>query len=166
MSSTGGKELKVFSDADWGASINRRRSITGYLVQYEGFPISWKSKKQLTVYRSSTEAEYRTMSSTAVEIVWLVGLFQEVGVSISQPLSLFSDSTSALQIDVNHERTKHIDIDCHLMIQDELLVTIYLPSIEQPTVILTKALGTTSHSHFMAKLRMKNIFKAPILSGV
>lgn len=73
------------------------------------------------------------MASTVAEIVWLVGLFQELGTSISLPVSLYSDSTSAIQIaakPVFHERTKHIDIDCHFIrekVQDGLLVTTYIP---------------------------------------
>ena len=74
------------------------------------------------------------MASTVAEIVWTVGLFQELGVDISLLVSIHSDSTSALQIAINpvfHERTKHIDIDCHFIrekIQDGLLITAYLPS--------------------------------------
>ena len=86
------------------------------------------------------------MASTVVEIVWTVGLFQELGVDISLSVYVYLDSTSALQIAVNpvfHERTKHIDIDCHFIrekIKDGLLITAYLPSSEQPADILTKAL--------------------------
>jgi len=74
------------------------------------------------------------MASTVAEIVWLVGLFQELGTSISLPVSLYSDSTLIIQIAANpafHERTKHIDIDCHFIrekVQDGLLVTTYIPS--------------------------------------
>lgn len=134
MSSTGGNNLQVFCDADWGSCINSRRSITRYLIKYGDSPVSWKSKKQVTVSRSSTEAEYRAMASTVAEVVWAVGLFQELGVVISLPVPVYSDSTSALQIAANsmfHERTKHFDIDCHFIkekIQDGLLITAYLPS--------------------------------------
>ena len=95
MSSIGGDSLQVFCDADWGSCINSRRSITGYLIKYGESLISWRSKKQVTVSRSSAEAEYIAMASTVAEIVWTVGLFQELGVDISLPVSVYSDSTSA-----------------------------------------------------------------------
>ncbi|WMV41675.1 hypothetical protein MTR67_035060 [Solanum verrucosum] len=99
MSAEKGAQLKVFCDADWGR-VNSR-SITGYLVQYGTSPISWKSKKQVTVSRSSAEVEYRAMASPTAGVVWLTGLLQELGVELATPVPLFTDSKSALQIVAN-----------------------------------------------------------------
>lgn len=171
MSTTGDDLLKVYCDIDWGACINNRRSITGYLVHYGNSPILWKSKKQATVSRSSAEAEYRAMASSVAETIWMTGLFKELGVEIKVPVSLFFDSKSTLQIATNpvfHERTKHIDIDCHFTrekIQEGLIVTAYLPSTEQPADLFTKGLGRSLHMHLMSKLGMKNIFIASSLRG-
>ncbi|CAN6705605.1 unnamed protein product [Malus baccata var. baccata] len=63
--SRGSLQLKAFSDADWAGDPNDRRSTTGLVVFLGNSPISWSSKKQLTVSRSSTEAEYRALSSTS-----------------------------------------------------------------------------------------------------
>ena len=111
------------------------------------------------------------MASTVAKVVWSVCLFQELGVVISLPVPVYSDSTLALQIVVNpvfHERTKHIDINCQFIrekIQDGLLITAYLPSSEQPADILTKALGKGPHTYLMSKIGIKNIFIAPSLKG-
>jgi len=72
MASTASNALTVYCDADWGSCINSRRSITGYMIQHGESPISWKSKKQPTVSRSSAEAEYKAMASTVAEVVRLV----------------------------------------------------------------------------------------------
>lgn len=75
MSSFSTNQMTAFCDADWASCANTRNSITGYLVTYENSLISWKSKKQNTISRSSAEAEYRSLASIVAEIVWLVGLF-------------------------------------------------------------------------------------------
>ncbi|XP_017179084.1 uncharacterized mitochondrial protein AtMg00810-like [Malus domestica] len=57
--------LHAYSDADWVGDPNDRRSTSGYIVYCGSSPISWASKKQHTVSRSSTEAEYRALAITA-----------------------------------------------------------------------------------------------------
>lgn len=88
------------------------------MVKFGASPISWKSKKQTTISRSFAEAEYRSLASTVAELIWLDGLFKELDVVIQLPISLHCDSKSTIQIDANlvfHERTKHINIDCHFI---------------------------------------------------
>lgn len=80
------------------------------------FSDSWKSKKQDRVSKSSTESEYRAMSAACSEIIWHRGLSAELGFPQSGPTPLHADNTSAIQIAGNpvfHERTKHIEVNCH-----------------------------------------------------
>ncbi|XP_015167207.1 uncharacterized mitochondrial protein AtMg00810-like [Solanum tuberosum] len=74
--------LTTYCDSDWGTCVQTRKSVTGYLVKFGYAIVSWKSKKQETVARSSAEAEFRSMDSTVAEITWLIGLYKELGVNI------------------------------------------------------------------------------------
>nr|GMC64380.1 uncharacterized protein LOC109159653 [Ipomoea batatas] len=70
------------------------------------------------VSRSSSEAEYRALAATVCEVQWITYLFKDLQIQLSKPATLFCDNKSAIAIDENyvfHERTKHIDIDCHIV---------------------------------------------------
>lgn len=140
-----------------------RRSVNGYTVKLGESLISWKSKKQHVVLRSSVELEYHNMASSVFEIVWLLGLFSELGVFIVKPVTLFCDSKATMQIVANlifHELTKHIEIYCHFIrerIKKGLLTTQYVSIKDQQTDLLTKGL-TSGHHHFLlGKLGVLNI---------
>ena len=108
--------LQAYFDSDWAACPFSWRSIIGYLILLGQSPISWKSKKQGTISRSSSEAEHRAISQAAAEVTWLARSLEELGVHNLKPVTLHCDNQSAIHIGKNpvfHERTKHIEIDCH-----------------------------------------------------
>ena len=105
-----------YSNVDWAGSPSDRSSTSEYCVSIGGNLISWKSKKQSVVARSNAKAEYRTMASPACELVWLKQLLKELQFGDVTQMTLVCDNRVALHISSNpvfHERTKHIDIDCH-----------------------------------------------------
>ena len=110
--------IECFLDADWAGSKEDRRSTLGYCVFFGENMFSWKSKKQNVVSRSSAESEYRAMAQSVCEILWIRQLLMEVGIETSVPTKLWCDNQTAMHMASNpvfHERTKHIEIDCHFV---------------------------------------------------
>ncbi|XP_075101686.1 uncharacterized protein LOC142177120 [Nicotiana tabacum] len=127
--------LSVYCDSDWGSCPDSRKSINGFCILLGGFLVGWKSKKQSVVSLSSAEAEYRSMSKATSEITW-----------------------AAIHITKNpvfHERTKHIELDCHFVrtkLNEGLLQLLHTSSANQLAYMFTKPLGGAIHHLHLRKL--------------
>lgn len=157
--------LSAYVDADWGRCLSTRRSVTGYCLFLGESLISWRSKKKATVSRSSTEAEYRALASVTCEILWVVKILRDLKIKCCFPVNVFCDNSSAIQLTLNpvfHERTKHIDIDVHLVREKVLkgiVKVLKVVSKDQIADILTKSLGGVQHSYLCGKLNMSDPFQ-------
>ncbi|XP_068329911.1 uncharacterized protein [Pyrus communis] len=145
--SKGDFTLHAFSDADWAGDPNDRRSTTGLVVFLGNNPISWSSKKQQTISRSSTEAKYRALSSTAAKLDWIQQILTFLHVPIPATPVLICHNLSAIALSFNpvqHQRTKHIEIDVQLVrekVAKNKLMVQFVSSKEQFADILTKGLS-------------------------
>ncbi|CAN6462919.1 unnamed protein product [Victoria cruziana] len=158
LSSSSKLELIAYTDADWGGDPNNRRSTTGFCVFLGDSLISWRCKKQIKVSLSSTEAEYRAMATTSMEVIWLKSLLLDMGISLTGAIKLFGDNKSAIYIASNHtfhERTKHIEMDCHYVRDEVLKKNIelsYIPSEFQLGDFFTKGLAAPRFHFLLGKL--------------
>ncbi|CAA7024600.1 unnamed protein product [Microthlaspi erraticum] len=126
--------------------------------------ISWKSKKQQTVSHSSAESEYRAMEFAVHEIAWLVKLLREFQVHQPQPVAFYCDSIAAIHIANNavfHERTKHIENDCHIVrdrIVSGLIKTLHVKTAIQLADIFTKPLYPAPFHSIVGKMSLLSIY--------
>jgi hypothetical protein len=163
LDSTSDLFLHGWCDADWAACPLTRRSLTGWIIFLGNSPISWKTKKQQVVSRSSAESEYRSMANTTCELKWVKSILCSLGISHSMPMQLFCDSQFALHIAKNpvfHERTKHIEVDCHFIRNEILhghLQPSYVSTHAQLADIFTKALGRAPFQFLLGKLGIRNL---------
>ncbi|XP_020690255.2 uncharacterized protein LOC110105202 [Dendrobium catenatum] len=154
-------QLTAFADSNWASDKTDRRSITGYCAFLGRTLISWTVKKQSSVARSSTEAEYRAISIAACDIIWLRRLLSEFQVSVCTPTKLYCDNISALALANNpifHARTKHVEIDFHFIrdcIRSKYISVHHIPTVDQPADIFTKPLTATRFAFLHDKLTVQ-----------
>jgi histone deacetylase 1/2 len=100
--------VSAFSDADWAGCVDDRRSTGGFAVFFGPNLVSWSARKQPTVSRSSTEAEYKALANATAEMMWIQRLLTELGVSHSNVARLWCDNFGAKYLSANpifHART-------------------------------------------------------------
>jgi len=111
-------KLIAYSNVDWAGCPDSRRSTSGFCVFLGDNLVSWSSKRQTTVSRSSAEAEYRAVAHVVAECCWLRQLLQELHVPLRVATVVYYDNVSAVYMTANpvhHRRTKHIEIDIHFV---------------------------------------------------
>jgi len=116
-----------------------RRSTIGFCIYMESTLISWKTKKQSDVSRSSSEVEYRPLASAACELQWIMILLQELQINTSDSANLFYNNRAARHITQNpvfHKHNIHIEIKCHVVrqrLQNRLFHLVPIKGFEQPS---------------------------------
>jgi hypothetical protein len=136
-----------YSDSDYAGDPDERKSTSGYLFSIGSGLTTWNSKKQGEVARSSAEAEYRAVAEATKEALWLRNIMDELGMKLVKPITIGCDNQSCIRMATNpvlHERTKHIEAQCHFIrdnIKKNRIELKYVRSQQQYADILTKALA-------------------------
>ena len=165
-------QLLGFSDADWAGCIDSSRLVSDQCFFLGRSLILWRTKKQLIVARSSLEAEYRALAAATCELQWLLYLMQDLKIVCNKLPVIYRDNQSALHIEANpvfHERTKHLEIDCHIgreKLQAKVLKLLPISSKEQLADFFTKPLLPQPFNLLLSKLGMINIYSPPICGRI
>jgi len=144
---TKNEEITGYSDSDWAANVDTRRSTTGYVFFLCGGPISWRSKVQPTVALSSTEAEYMALTSSAQEAMSLRMMADDFHIKVEEPVLVYEDNQGAIamaQNPVMHKTAKHIAIKQHFIREKVLNGDVRLEYVSTDKMIadaLTKSLS-------------------------
>lgn len=108
----------AYTDANQGENFDDRTSASTFLIFFGGSQISWMSKEQCTIARSSTEAKQRVVATTTTVIMWLKNLLTELQVPMHEPPQLLCDNLGATYLCSNmilHSCMKHISLDYHFV---------------------------------------------------
>ncbi|KAJ9537518.1 hypothetical protein OSB04_030251 [Centaurea solstitialis] len=153
--------LVAYSDADWAGCPTTRRSTSGFCVYLGDNLVSWSSKRQHVVSRSSAEAEYRGIANVVAETAWLRNLLLELYCPLSRATVVFCDNVSAMYLasnPVQHQRTKHVEIDLHF-VRERVAIghvrVLHVPSAYQYADIFTKGLPTSLFLDFRDSLNIR-----------
>ncbi|KAJ0520490.1 putative RNA-directed DNA polymerase [Helianthus annuus] len=151
-------ETQLYTDADWAGDKGDRRSTSGYFTLVGGNLVTWRSKKQKVVALSSAEAEFRGIARGVTEVLWIRRLLTEIGYPPQETSKIWSDNEAAIQISENpvqHDRTKHIEVDRHFIkekLEAGIITLPFVRSEDQLADILTKAVNERILHKCLSKL--------------
>lgn len=152
--------LVALGDVDWAGDSENRRSTMGHCIYFGSNLISWGSRRQTTVARSSTEAEYRALANTTSELTWITILFRELGIHSTPTPVILCDNIGATYMAANpvfHARTRHVKIDFHFVREKVVSKTIHVCFVntkDQLADIFTKPLSIQHFEPLRDKLRV------------
>jgi len=155
--------VSVFSDADWAGCVDDRKSTGGFAVFLGTNLVSWSARKQPTVSRSSTEAEYKAIANATAEVMWIQTLLHEIGVKSPSAAKLWCDNLGATYLSSNpvfHARTKHIEVDYHFVrdrVKQKRLEIDFVSSKDQVADGFTKALPVRLIENFKINLNLTKL---------
>lgn len=150
--------LTAYSDSDFGGNLTDGKSTSAYIIFLGPNPISWRSRKQKGVARSSTEAEYRALATSAAELCWIFQLFRELNISLTTPPRLLCDNLGATRLALHpimHSRMKHIALDLHFvrdLSSKGIFSVSYVNTLDQLADVLTKPLARARFEMLRSKI--------------
>lgn len=162
--------LHAFSDADWAGDSDDYISTNAFIIYLGSHPISWSAKKQKSVARSSTEAEYRSVANTASELRWICNLLTEMGITLPATPVIYYDNVGATFLCANpvfHSRMKHVALDYHFIrgqIQNGILRVAHVNTKDQLADALTKPLHRSRFTELRDKIGVSTV--PPSCGGV
>ncbi|GJT46879.1 retrovirus-related pol polyprotein from transposon RE2 [Tanacetum coccineum] len=136
--------LTAFSDSNWDGIKDNGHSTTAYILYLGSNIISWRSARQKSVSRSSTEAEYKALANASAEMMWVQNLLHELGISLHETPTLFCDNTGATYLCANpvyHSCMKHVAHFVLERVSEGSLRVLHISSKDQLVDMLTKPLG-------------------------
>ena len=149
----------TFSNSDWAMSKGHH-SVSGFIIECAGAPITWSSKQQAIVALSSCEAEYLSCTHCACHIIWLCTLFTEIGFPQSNATILYCDNKGTVfctHDPHSHSCMKHINIHAHFIhecVNSKIINVHHIPGTNNPADMLTKPLQKIIHAKWLKTLRM------------
>ncbi|GJW89600.1 retrovirus-related pol polyprotein from transposon TNT 1-94 [Tanacetum coccineum] len=153
--------LTAFADADHAGCQDTRRSTSGSMQLLGDRLVSWSSKRQKSDAISSTEAEYIALSGCCAQILWMRSQLTDYGFGFNK-IPMYCDNKSAIALccnNVQHSRSKHIDIRFHFIKEhvENGVIELYFVNTEyQLADIFTKALGRNRIEFLINKLGMRS----------
>ncbi|MBW0491865.1 hypothetical protein O181_031580 [Austropuccinia psidii MF-1] len=161
-SMNGISDIIGYSDSSW-AEENNRTSCCGYVFNYGGAAISWRSKRLNFISVSSTESEFRALLGTFQEGKWLRQIHSEITSTDPKQMLVYCDNQGAInraKNEVYHSRTKHIDVHYNFVIdyiKNNFIRLEYITTNEMVAYFMTKALDSVKHQSLNSHMGLNNI---------